>query len=106
MTDTDTNSGIEPADSSSDESVGGLVVIVFLIVVIGCLVVACGLLWGGRNDVRLRAEIDARMKVVEAEAKAASALQEAKVLRDQNASLRAALEVVKTQGSPNPPPVR
>lgn len=103
MVDIDSNSEVESADSHSDESTGALVVIAFLTLVIGCLLVTCGLLWGECHDVRLRVEIDARMKVMEAQERAARALQEAKILRDQNELLRAALEVVKTHRSPNHP---
>jgi len=103
VVDIDSNSEIESPDSHSDESTGGLVVIALLTLVVGCLLMTCGLLWAEYHDVRLRVEIDARMKVVEAQEKAARALQEAKILRDQNESLRAALEAVKTHGSPNHP---
>lgn len=101
MVEANNNAGSDFVGPHSNESSGGLLAIAILILVVGCLVASCGLLWAECHDVRLTARIDARMKVMEARAKAVSALQEAKILRDKNEALCAALDAIKIHGGPD-----
>ncbi|MFK7821791.1 MAG: hypothetical protein AB8G99_24040 [Planctomycetaceae bacterium] len=69
------------------------ITIAALVLIIAVLSIMCGSLWVQSHDAALRAEIDARIEIREAETKSARAIQEAKALRQRLEQLQKELEV-------------